>query len=1091
MLDKEEYMKKGFTLVEVLVAIFIFVLVLIAAYQVYERSQKTYILGEQMADLQQNVRFAYEQISLDLRRAGYNVYPDDESKRPDEQIEGMWSGAIAIRADFDEEPAGDDYICEDTNGDRMCDGGTGNFLNVSTRNEEIRIYALAKKPNDSGETIKFLADLSKPRNAFVGDLDHMEIIEIKGVAINQNNPPYTLYRITIDKDATINDGGTVPSTDLVWTPLASNIYSLQFTYYTEAGIEPSYILTPDPLDLTSLELDNLRVHGFPFGGTPSNHVKYVQFSLKGLTQNPDPMWVDGSDPYPQTKNKRKIELKSTIVLKNVGMAPHELADIVPPDAPTDLDYTDGYCNGVLLTWQPSLALDVTSYWIQVLDDNSYNNFGGEFKYNCDDLPESCYVISTPEPHYNGRVGWFIDLQYGITYHARVFSQDKAGNFSLDAATLGANDPPFEIKNNPIKPKAPNFVLENFKTDVFQNLNRFFVSFEPPKGYESTQPDNCKKPPVEEDAYFDIKIRDLYGYRLYHKRFPTSTASDFTVTDEEAYRVAREKDPSNPGEIYIDVSQTSFPDIKACPCEYYTYKIRSATSCSILSPQNKEADCANLFLSDFSDIPKDSIGEPVAFLIPEHQDYSIDPKIVPGKPQSINASAVQTSPENYSITLKVSPVISAVKRNADGTYEPTDLKIEAWRYKVYKYNTEEDANNDTNGQEILDTNLSGAGDLADWDAGVDGGKEYLKEAEEVSFAIGEFNIPSGEKRYFRVRGYYRCADGANEYLGQLSDPISVPCNVNWTPIITAPPVDNALITSPYTFIFEARNLQGGVTISTVTFSIPTPYNESYTVNGSNPAFWDWNNPTYPDGTYLLTVSATDSNGCSVTVDRYFVINSACGNYKINTLSPPFNDEITYQLQRLITNNYVLLKRIAYSSSGNYLYENINFYESDPTAGSPTPINLWSGTAQNLDGKWIGYDQPIVYNQSNWCGHLKLHPDPSDSTKQNWFRVNFDKNIDSSNGALNLLGDFTYINCDGVQIEPYNIPKKGTMNINLNKIICGYTNSINTRSPNITIDYCTGFVSLYCPAGSGYCTGSITFYYPNTELECKKVPIYLGP
>ena len=1088
-------MKKGFTLVEVLVAIFIFVLILIAAYQVYERSQKTYILGEQLADLQQNIRFAYEQISYDLRRAGYNVYPDDESKRPDEQIEGMWSSAIAIRADFDEAPAGSDYCCKDTDGNKMCDSGTGNFLNVSTRNSEIRIYALAKKPNDpSGQTIRFLADLSKPRNAFLGEISHMEKIEIPGVAINQNNPPYTLYRITIDENATITDGQTVPSSALVWTPLASNIYSLQFTYYNEAGINPSNILPPDPTDLTSLELDYLRVHGFPFGATPSNFAKYVEFSLKGVTQNPDPRWVDSSDPYQATKNKRKVELKSTIVLKNVGVAPHELADTVPPDAPTELDYTDGYCNGVLLTWKPSLALDVTAYYVQVIDAGTYSSWGNTFKYNCDDWPSSCYITSTPEVHYGGRIGYFVSgLQYNTHNYARVFSQDRAGNLSMDAT----NTVDFFVKANPIKPNPPalltSFLPKQYSNDEL-NLTRLFVPVSAPAGYDNSQTSACKEPPLTEDSYFNTKVRDLYGYRLYHKRFLSSAASDFSPAESDF--VASESQPNY--DPFLS-SKDEYPDILACPCEYYAYKVKAATTCATYPEgfPKRETSC-NVFLSDFSDVSKE--GEnPKAYFIPEHQDFNTYPQIVPGKPEAITPMANEISPENYQVSLKVPVVLSIANRKADGTYEPISGKyIETWRYKIYKYNTEEDANNDINGVEILDTNISGEGDLPDWDAGVDGGLEYIKQGSNATFTIGNFNIPHGEKIFFRVRGYYRCADGANEYLGQLSDPVPVPCNLVWTAEIIDPPFDYSIISGfTYPIKLQISGLPAGVTISSVVFSIPTPYGETYNATCSGTptciATFNWNNTAYLEGTYTIIANIVDSMGCSFTTQRIVVINRNCGNFEIKSQSTS-NDNLTYELRRLVTTNVLLLKRISFSSSGNYLYENINFYESDPNSGSPTPFNLWSGTAQNMDGKWIGKDQSIAYNQSNFCGYLRLYPDPSNSTKQNWFKINFDKNITSSNGPLNLMGSFTYKLCDGTQSSnPFNIGKNQTYTYTFNMPVCSFT--VIAQTGNISVssyNYCTGSITLGCKTTGNYsCTAIVTVTYPSTEFECINVPIFPGP
>ena len=1085
-------MKKGFTLVEIMVAIFIFVLIIIAAYQIYERSQKTYILGEQLSDLQQNVRFAYEQISYDLRIAGFNVYPDDESTRPDEQIEGAWSGAIAIRADFNQSSASSDYTCTDSNDDRLCDDGTGQFLSVSTDNSEIRIYALAKKPNDAnGETIKFKADLSKPRDAKVGEIGNLETIEIKGVAINQTNPPYTLYRITIDPNVNIANGGTVPPSALIWTPLAGNIYSLNFTYYNEQGIGDDKIIAPDENDISSKENDYLKKHGYPFGSAPTNFIKNVQFTLRGVTQNPDPGWVDSSDPYQETKNKRKIDLSSTIVLKNLGVAPHELADTVPPDGPTELDFTLGYCNGVLLTWLPSMALDVTSYYIQYVPEILYSNWGYSWKYNCDDFPSTCVILSTPEAHQSGRVGYYLSagLVYGIHYYARVFSQDKAGNFSLDST----NTVDFYITPNPIKPNPPQ--LSNFTEDIVNNFNRLIVNWMVPTGYDETQSSTCKEPPVTEDAYFSTKVRDLYGYRLYHKRFPTSNASDFSV-DEVGNIVAKEVD--EPGAPKIDTTSTYYPDIKACPCEYYAYKMRSVTSCSQLTPPFKDPSCS--FISELSDISKDGSSNPVAYLIPELKNFSSNPQIVPAKPQSLSASATLVSPENYSVTISFPITLSVVEKDnsvSPPTYTPyNDIKTECWRYKVYMYNNETDATNDENATEIFDTNLSGAGDLDDWDAGIDGGKDNLIEETNVSFPIGEFNIPTGESRFFRVRGYYKCASG--DYLGELSPPASVPCVIDYNINIIDPPIDDITITqSLYNITLGVFSLPPGVSITFVEFAIPNPYNEKFTTlcvgNPNCTAIFPWNTTAYPDGRYLITATVTDSNGCSAFTQRYVNLNRTCGDYMIQNQSI-FNDELTYQLFKQNTTSYVLLKGISFSSTGNYLYENINFYESNPNSGTPPPYTLWqSNTPADMNNKWIGFSYPDPFMQYNWCEYLRLYPDPSNSTKSNWFRINFDPNIDSSNGPLNLIGNFHYQNCDGVFTYSFNMLKNQTININVGKKTCYYEiNPTTSKKPTVTPDYCNGVFTLKCPsAGSGGCEGDFIAYYPNSELQCTNIPIFIGP
>jgi len=62
---------RGFTLMEVLIALGTFLIVLFAIYTSFESSQATYAAGEQKADIQQSARIAMEMMSADLRLAGY------------------------------------------------------------------------------------------------------------------------------------------------------------------------------------------------------------------------------------------------------------------------------------------------------------------------------------------------------------------------------------------------------------------------------------------------------------------------------------------------------------------------------------------------------------------------------------------------------------------------------------------------------------------------------------------------------------------------------------------------------------------------------------------------------------------------------------------------------------------------------------------------------------------------------------------------------------------------------------------------------------------------------------------------------------
>lgn len=66
--------KKGFTLVEVLIALAISGLLMTAVYSAFQSQQKSYLAQDQVAEMQQNIRAALSAVMQELRMAGYDPY---------------------------------------------------------------------------------------------------------------------------------------------------------------------------------------------------------------------------------------------------------------------------------------------------------------------------------------------------------------------------------------------------------------------------------------------------------------------------------------------------------------------------------------------------------------------------------------------------------------------------------------------------------------------------------------------------------------------------------------------------------------------------------------------------------------------------------------------------------------------------------------------------------------------------------------------------------------------------------------------------------------------------------------------------------
>lgn len=93
---------RGFTLVEILVAMVVSGIVLSGIYSTYQSQQRSYVLQEQIAQMQQNLRAAMFLMTRELRMAGF-----DPSGSADAGIvDGQWSNT-SLRFTKDDNSDGD------------------------------------------------------------------------------------------------------------------------------------------------------------------------------------------------------------------------------------------------------------------------------------------------------------------------------------------------------------------------------------------------------------------------------------------------------------------------------------------------------------------------------------------------------------------------------------------------------------------------------------------------------------------------------------------------------------------------------------------------------------------------------------------------------------------------------------------------------------------------------------------------------------------------------------------------------------------------------------------------------------------------
>ncbi len=369
----------GLSLVEVLVSVTILAVAATIALVLYDGARRSFKLGENVAEQQQAVRIAFDLISSDIRMAGFNTNPDGSKTRPDEQIEAAYDMAIVVRADFDARDPVDSHDPEDA----LAGPGSA-FLSVSTGNDEIRAYVLSKPGGTSGDTLTFQADVAEPvRNGTV------ETVDIGNVALVHDDPPYTLYRITLDENA-------AP----VRTVLIENVRSMSFRYFDGAGNEIAAVGGSDsPADI------NARAA-----------IRRIGVEIEALTRDPDLKWVDAQDSNPLTRAFRKFGLNGDITPRNLGMLGIKdfMSDSLPPSMPGNPELFAGHCGGLNITWPANPPEDETAYY--------------RISYGTDPANLGDLRISNSTHYYLG------GLQHDTAYFVAIQALDAAGNQSASSAT---------------------------------------------------------------------------------------------------------------------------------------------------------------------------------------------------------------------------------------------------------------------------------------------------------------------------------------------------------------------------------------------------------------------------------------------------------------------------------------------------------------------------------------------------------------------------------------------------------------------------------------------------------------------------------
>jgi prepilin-type N-terminal cleavage/methylation domain-containing protein len=274
-------------------------------------------------------------------------------QQPDEQVEYAGPTAVTIRGNLDHDletqfESGREGLANTHNYESL------QFPVVTTGNDEIVTYAL-RSTNGAANTqsIQFYADVNNggapSRTAYPGGSAE-RLITIPNVDLTNANPPYTLYRFTLDAAGAV-----------VASPVAENIRSLNFSYFMD---QQGRLPLRDLGDVVRAGGETILGAGQYNPANPTalvsqravrSRIKAVRVTLVGMTSQPDPQYRDVSDPVSSARNFRKYRLESLVVPRNIGKRGLREQDTTPPGPPTLDRVLFGHCCVAKLEWSPPVT----------------------------------------------------------------------------------------------------------------------------------------------------------------------------------------------------------------------------------------------------------------------------------------------------------------------------------------------------------------------------------------------------------------------------------------------------------------------------------------------------------------------------------------------------------------------------------------------------------------------------------------------------------------------------------------------------------------------------------------------------------------
>jgi prepilin-type N-terminal cleavage/methylation domain-containing protein len=268
---------KGLSLIELLVALLVSGILMAAVYRTFIRQQKTYVVQEQVVDMQQNVRTAIGRMMREIRMAGFGNVAEILPK--------TFGAKSLSRVITHNTPTGGLTV--------ITVGGSTTIAEDPSVLNKIKVTSLT---DSAGNT---LFDTGVRKYIVVGGLETREITNVntgtKELTLNGNlvqNPKQDTTVVALRAISYRVDGTTLVRDENLGggeAPLADNIAGLQFQY-----LDGNANIIADPVANAA----NIRV---------------VNVSVTARTSQVDPDYKDGG-------GYRTRNIRSNIRVRNMGLS---------------------------------------------------------------------------------------------------------------------------------------------------------------------------------------------------------------------------------------------------------------------------------------------------------------------------------------------------------------------------------------------------------------------------------------------------------------------------------------------------------------------------------------------------------------------------------------------------------------------------------------------------------------------------------------------------------------------------------------------------------------------------------------------------